>query len=61
MLNEQNPRLEIKLNYAMDTEVPLEYDRDVKNALVTVVVPDENPGVRREALKLMNKFPTMKV
>jgi hypothetical protein len=41
----------------MDTETPMQYDSDIKNALITVVMTDENPGVRREALKLMNKFP----
>jgi len=40
----------------MDTETPVQYDSDVKNALITVVMTDENPGVRREALKLMGKF-----
>jgi hypothetical protein len=29
----------------------------VKDALITVVMTDENPGVRREALKLMRKLP----
>jgi len=41
----------------MDTEAPMQYDQDVKDALITVVMTDENPGVRREALKLMSKFP----
>ncbi len=35
----------------------MKYDPDVKNALITVVMSDKNPGVRREALKLMSKFP----
>jgi len=57
MLNEQNPGSRLNSINAMDTEVPAQYDQDVKDALVTVVMTDENPGVRREALKLMNKFP----
>jgi len=40
----------------MDTESSIQYDDDVKNALITVVMTDENPGVRREALKMMGKF-----
>jgi hypothetical protein len=57
MLNEQNPGSRLNSINAMDTEVHMEYDQDVKNALVTVVMSDENPGVRREALKLISKFP----
>jgi hypothetical protein len=29
----------------------------VKDAIITVVMTDENPGIRREALKLMKKIP----
>ena len=57
MLNEQNPGSRLNSINAMDTETPMQYDSDVKNALITVVMTDENPGVRREALKLMSKFP----
>jgi hypothetical protein len=56
MLNEQNPGSRLNSINAMDTETPVHYDNDVKNALITVVMTDENPGVRREALKLMSKF-----
>lgn len=57
MLNEQNPGSRLNSINAMGTEVPAQYDQEIKNALITVVMTDENPGVRREALKLMNKFP----
>ncbi|MBK9098581.1 MAG: zf-HC2 domain-containing protein [bacterium] len=57
MLNEQNPGSRLNSINAMDTEISTNYDDDVKNALITVVMTDENPGVRREALKLMGKFP----
>jgi hypothetical protein len=57
MLNEQNPGSRLNSINAMDTELPMKYDQDVKNALVTVVMTDKNPGVRREALILMSKFP----
>ncbi len=29
----------------------------MKDAIITVVMTDENPGIRREALKLMKKIP----
>ena len=57
MLNEQNPGSRLNSINAMDTEVPMKYDQDVKNALITVVMTDKNSGVRREALKLISKFP----
>ncbi len=57
MLNEQNPGSRLNSINAMDTEFPAKYDKDVKDAVITVVMSDENPGVRREALKLMNKIP----
>jgi hypothetical protein len=56
MLNEQNPGSRLNSINAMDTETPVQYDSDVKDALITVLMTDENPGVRREALKLMSKF-----
>jgi HEAT repeats/Putative zinc-finger len=57
MLNEQNPGARLNSINAMDTQKPVSFDRDVKDALITVVMTDENPGVRREALKLMKKLP----
>lgn len=57
MLNEQNPGTRLNSINAMDTELPTQYDQDVKEALVTVVMSDKNPGVRREALKLIGKIP----
>jgi hypothetical protein len=56
MLNEQNPGSRLNSINAMNSEKPVRYDNDVKNALITVVMTDENPGVRREALKLMSKL-----
>jgi len=57
MLNEQNPGSRFNSINAMDSEKPIKFDEDVKDALITVVMTDENPGVRREALKLMKKLP----
>ena len=57
MLNEQNPGARLNSINAMDSEMPQKFDKDIKDALITVVMTDENPGVRREALKLMTKYP----
>jgi len=57
MLNEQNPGSRFNSINAMYSENPIKFDKDVKDALITVVMTDENPGVRREALKLMRKLP----
>ena len=57
MLNEQNPGSRFNSINAMFSEKPIKFDEDVKNALITVVMTDENPGVRREALRLMKKLP----
>jgi len=57
MLNEQNPGSRFNSINAMYSEKPMKFDEDVKDALITVVMTDENPGVRREALKLMKKLP----
>ena len=57
MLNEQNPGSRLNSINAMYSEKPIKFDADIKDALITVVMTDENPGVRREALKLMKKLP----
>ena len=57
MLNERNPGARLNSINAMDSEGSLKFDKDIKDALITVVMTDKNPGVRREALKLINKFP----
>ena len=57
MLNEQNPGARLNSINAMDSEAPKKLDNDIKDALITVVMTDENPGVRREALKFLLKFP----
>lgn len=57
MLNEQNPGSRFNSINAMISGSETKFDEDVKNALITVVMTDENPGVRREALKLMKKLP----
>jgi len=57
ILNESNPGSRLNSINAMYTEQSLSFDKDVKDAIITVVMTDENPGIRREALKLMKKIP----
>jgi len=57
MLNESNPGSRLNSINAMYTEQPSNFDKDVKDAIITVVMTDEHPGIRREALKLMKKIP----
>jgi hypothetical protein len=57
MLNEQNPGSRLNSIYAMDNQQQLNYDKEVRDAIITVAMTDANPGVRREALKLIKKFP----
>ena len=55
MLNEQNPGSRFNSINAMDSYGNVTFDNDIKNALMTVVMTDNNSGVRREAIKLLNK------
>lgn len=57
MLNEQNPGARLNSISAIDYGKSNYLDNDVKNALITVLLTDKNSGVKREALKLMKKFP----
>jgi hypothetical protein len=55
MLNDQNPGSRFNSINVMDSYEKAEIDREIKDALVTVVMTDNNQGVRREALKLLNR------
>ncbi len=57
MLNEQNPGIRLSSINAISNNQPGQLDNDVKKALISVVKFDNNPGVRREALKLLQKYP----
>ena len=57
MLNEQNPGSRLNSINAMVSENKLNSDPEIKKALITVAIMDENPGVKREALKLLKKLP----
>ncbi|NNG26046.1 MAG: hypothetical protein HKM87_00855, partial [Ignavibacteriaceae bacterium] len=48
MLNESNPGSRLNSINAMYTELPKSFDKDVKDAIITVLMTDENPGIRRE-------------
>lgn len=54
MLNDQNPGSRLNSINVMDSYKKVTLDDDVREALVTVVMADNNQGVRREALKLLN-------
>jgi len=55
MLNDQNPGSRFNSINVMDSYKKNALDKDIKDALVTVVMTDNNQGVRREALKLLNR------
>ena len=57
MLNAQNPGSRLNSINAMNSEKSINFDNDVKSALITVLMKDKNPGVRREALKVLKKLP----
>jgi len=57
MLNAQNPGVRLNSINAISTNQPGKLDSDIKEALISSVKYDDNPGVRREALKLLNKYP----
>jgi hypothetical protein len=57
MLNGQNAGVRLNSINAISENKKANYDNDVKEALIRVAKFDENPGVRRQAIKLLNKFP----
>jgi len=63
MLNEQNPGVRLNAINVIGEKTPsgmtekTQMDNDIKMGLLSVVKYDENPGVRREALKLLRTYP----
>ena len=57
MLNDQNPGSRLNSINVMDSYKSVSLDNEIRNALITVVMTDKNAGVRREALKLLNRSP----
>ena len=56
MLNDQNPGSRFNSINVMDSYGKVALDKDIKDALVTVAMTDNNQGVRREALKLLGRI-----
>ncbi|HSL89218.1 MAG TPA: HEAT repeat domain-containing protein [Ignavibacteriaceae bacterium] len=57
MLNNQNPGSRLSSINAIETKPQVRIDSDTKNSLLTVMLTDENPGVRLEALRVLKKLP----
>lgn len=57
LVNSQNPGVRLNAISAMQTYQPRPADRDVKQALLLALQSDENPGVRKEALVTLQKYP----
>ncbi len=57
MVNGDNAGVRLNSISLINSGPAKKLDNDVKNAIVNVVKNDANPGVRREALKLLRKVP----
>lgn len=57
MLNNQNPGSRLNSVNAIHAPGQMKLDVDTRNALLTVLLTDPNPGVRLEALKVLRRLP----
>ena len=57
VLNEQNPGTRLNSINVINATQTQNLDSEIKATLITVAKFDENPGVRREALKSLNEIP----
>ncbi|MEX2189962.1 MAG: HEAT repeat domain-containing protein [Bacteroidota bacterium] len=63
LITEENPGVRLRTVSAITSQIqintgaPDEADNDVKRALVDAMKYDDNPGVRKEALRALAKFP----
>jgi len=57
VLNEQNPGTRLNSISVINANQIQKPDEEIKNTLIAVAKFDDNPGVRREALKSLNKLP----
>ncbi len=58
VVNEQNPGFRLRAVSALGTSRQTKgTDPEVRDSLITVLKSDENPGVRKEALEVLQKFP----
>jgi Putative zinc-finger len=55
MLNEQNPGSRLNSINAIYSDKKVSVDKDFKNAIITVMMSDNNPGIRREAFKIISQ------
>ena len=56
MVNEQNPGLRLRAVNAFQTQ-QFAPDAETKTALITTLKTDENPGVRMQAMAVLQKYP----
>lgn len=56
MLEEKNPGTRLNTINFIRQEKNIQFDDEVKQAIITVVKYDQNPGVRMEALKLLSSL-----
>jgi len=56
MLNVENPGVRLNSINAISKEDNSGADPEIKAAIISVAKFDENPGVRRQAIKLLNKY-----
>jgi hypothetical protein len=59
LVNERNPGVRLKTvsTISEQTRIMLSTEKEVKSSLIAVLKYDQNPGVRKEALKALQKFP----
>ena len=57
VLNEQNPGTRLNSISVINANQIQKPDDEIKNTLISVAKFDNNPGVRREALKSLNELP----
>ncbi len=57
VLNEQNPGTRLNSISVINANQIQKPDDEIKSTLIAVAKYDDNPGVRREALKSLNKLP----
>ncbi len=59
LVSERNPGVRMKTVSAISEQSKIQpsVEKEVKSSLITVLKFDQNPGVRKEALKALQKFP----
>ncbi len=59
LVNERNPGVRLRTVSTISDQAKIQpsVEKEVKSSLITVLKYDQNPGVRKEALKALQKFP----